>query len=283
MMEIILGAGITGRLAKFLFPDALVLEKKHANQGRAMTRMWGTNYLWEPLPGIPCWCFQVITHVDGKKATMPAIRKYKTKVGKSHEINSDDWGLQFEEKTIGYDFKKVPEVPVEWGCCITGLDIEKKHVHTASGSYPYTRLISTLPLPVIGSLLGVSNTMHSCNFPHEPIYITVVKQRKRPKQLRADDEVYVNYCSDKRSEYRYCWRQGVRHTEYLVKPRDPCLTIWPGKIKHSRLARPLLYELANKDVFCFGRFATWNSNELVHETFKKLRAFRHGGKYEFSD
>ena len=45
----------------------------------------------------------------------------------------------------------------------------------------------------------------------------------------------------------------------------------PGKIYPFKHAAWFQNELRQYDIHCFGRYATWDSNELVHHTVRQLR------------
>jgi len=108
-------------------------------------------------------------------------------------------------------------------------------------------------------------------FPCKPIYIKVEPTPAEYFQVNQE-RMYVNYLSDPTDpRYRYCDREGVRHTEFIEQQDKVRIVVRPGKIKDSPLAKTLLDVLQSHGVVCFGRFARWEPNELVHETFRRLR------------
>lgn len=275
MMDIILGGGITGRLAKQLFPDAVVLERKSKRKSDNLTRMWGTNYLWEPIPGNRCFSFQVLTHVNGATPTAEGIHNYKQKVNRGE--GGHNWGLQFKEKTTGYDFFNVPDVAMHHGVVAEKLDLDKKILITSGGDFTYDRIISTIPLPYLAELIGLCTKTPEgtyCDFPSAPIYVTVSGEPSTKDPGHRG--MYVNYITDSTNRtYRECYRGLLWHRESLL-PAEKAIPVFPGKIYPSKMAGPLVSELRNRNVFCFGRYASWTENELVHQTWKKLWWFKQG-------
>jgi hypothetical protein len=230
--------------------------------------MWGTNYLWEPLEGIPCRSFRVVTHVDGKPGTEESISRYKRKIGKPEDIG--DWGLQFEAETTGYDFEAVPNVKIEYECDVREISLKRRTLlidHGSSTSVAtYDMLISTIPLNIFCNLAKLHYLPYKTMFKSSPIYFQVEPTETHPEDL------YVNYVSDHTLPvYRWCDRDGMRHYEFLRQPNKAAVCISPGKIRYSPLIEELLVRLHGHGVRFFGRFAKWEPNELVHETYKQIR------------
>lgn len=272
---VILGAGISGVLAAHVFEDAMVLERNAATQAQNLTRMWGTNYLWAPIPGIDCNSFPVHTLVDGKPPHPEAIVRYKNKIGKPEDIGR--WGLQFEEHTTGWDFKFLPPPQhVIYGAPVFELNIDARTVHFQIGNdnkavLPYRYIISTIPLLQLCRIAKVFDRwpgLESC-FAFQPIYVTM----ERVYQQKAG--MHVNYISDPTVvHYRETVREGYRHMEQLEPPAHPTVRIWPGKIRANSAIPPVVQWLESCGVLCAGRWASWEPNELVHETYARLVQLR---------
>lgn len=270
---VVLGGGISGRLVKFVYPEATVLERNPETKATNLTRMWGTNYLWEPLEGIPCHDFPVVTYVDGRPGTERSISRYKRKIGKPEDVGN--WGLQFEPETTGWDFDKIPDVKVQYECDVKRIDLEARTLTIWHGQsqqvIPYDVLVSTIPLNILCNLAHLHHLPYETMFKSSPIYIQVEPMPSIFERARHG-MLYVNYCSDPTlAQYRYCDRDGLRHTEYLRKPERFAVCVQPGKIRYSALVDPLLAHLRERGVEFFGRFAKWEPNELVHETYKNIR------------
>jgi hypothetical protein len=90
---------------------------------------------------------------------------------------------------------------------------------------------------------------------------------------------YVNYLTDPRiPAYRYCDRpNGERHWEGLSNLGGvPNKKLVPGKIHDidPNTRKDIMFMLQCCNIFCFGRYATWRSNELVHQTWKDIVRFK---------
>ena len=84
---------------------------------------------------------------------------------------------------------------------------------------------------------------------------------------------YVNYVSDPDvPPYRYTDRDGKRHYEGLTgMGKIPTRKISPGKIYPNPVAPVILESLERENIFCFGRFARWDPEELLHTTYDSIR------------
>lgn len=274
---IILGGGISGRLLRFVLGEGLVLERNVERKANNLTRMWGTNYLWEPLDGIACEPFPVTTHVDGKPGTPRSIARYKRKIGKPEDIG--DWGLQFKENTVGYNIAKMPDVPIMFVANVVRIDLSNRLLHVVIGTDPVPRvlnyrvLFSTIPLNTLVYLAQLSGRIPmDTAFRHHPIYVRV--EDPEPEEVWTEG-MYVNYNSDPTVPwYRMCVRDSKVHREFLSDPVGNKIRIYPGKIRPSPLIKGILEKLQRYDVYCFGRFARWEPNELVHETYKRIRRWK---------
>src|SRR5215211_6114100 len=145
----VIGGGITGQLIQLQIPEAEIFDWQHQpRHTQPMTRNFGGNYLWEPIPGLPCRSFQVITHIDGEPATQERILRYKKKIGKQYEITGiNNWIKQFEPYMQGWDFLSLPTPRVHYDHRIVGLDERHHRLAFANGVLiEYDYLLSTIPL-----------------------------------------------------------------------------------------------------------------------------------------
>lgn len=278
MKVVILGGGISGRLARYVFGCGTVLER--GSDKKSLTRMFGTNYLWEPLDGLHCTEFEVVTTVDGLPPEASRIARYKRKIGKPEDIGN--WGLQFEHRTTGYDLY-VPQVPVVFDADVREVDLDRRlvravtphHDGEVTHRYPFDVLINTLPLDVFCKLAGLGRLFAvGTAFRSHAIFVQVRKfdEVVRAHNLAKGNRMLVNYVSDPLiPHYRECLRDGMWHTEFLAQPSGNSVCIKPGKIKPSPLVTEILEHLRSNRVHCFGRFARWEPNELVHQTFRQLK------------
>ena len=269
---VVIGGGITGQLVQFCIPHARILDwSKPPKTKRPLTRMYGANYLWEPLDGIECSKFTVITHVDGSEANHESIRRYKEKIGKS--FDQAHWDAQFKTVMEGYNIISLPNIDVSYECRVKEIFIKEKKLLLSSGTdISYDILISTIPLYALMDMCHISQKRP---FQYKPIYIRI---EARPLEAQYPPTTwYVNYLSDPDIyPYRYTDRDNKRHYEGLTSMgRIPTRKISPGKI-YPNPAAPVVLELLEKDdIFCFGRFGRWDPEELLHTTYSSIKNWIH--------
>ena len=264
----VIGGGITGQLIQFCIPHAQILDwSKPPKVKRQLTRMFGANYLWEPLDGIECKEFTVITHVDGEEANYESIRRYKEKIGKS--FDQAHWDAQFKTVMKGYNIASLPNVKISYDCRVKEIFVKDKRLLLSSGEdIEYDILISTVPLY---ALMDMCNVPQKRPFQYKPIYIRI---EERPLEAPYPESTwYVNYLSDPDiSPYRYTDRDRKRHYEGLTSMgRIPTRKISPGKIYPNPTVPPILELLEKENIFCFGRFGRWDPEELLHTTYSNIR------------
>jgi hypothetical protein len=278
---LVIGGGITGRLAGHVITDAQIFDwgPPPRTAGSGLTRSFGTNYLWEPIGGLECRSFQVITEVDGQEANEDSVARYKAKIGKGYDMA---WGDQFLNVSVGYDLVQQPDVQVQYNKRAVSINPDKRRVVWGDGRVtPYDVLLSTIPLyALIGLLrehvLGETLLRNiGSAFKFDPIFVRV---SPRPLDAKYPPEtVYVNYLSDPRvPAYRICDRDGSRHYESLTGGGViPTKKIVPGKIHPIDRAslESAHTALSSYGIRCFGRFAAWNPNELVHQTYHQILNF----------
>tara|TARA_R110002020_G_scaffold2230_3_gene10403 strand:+ start:14315 stop:15166 length:852 start_codon:yes stop_codon:yes gene_type:complete len=269
MEIIVIGGGISGRLVQYVVPESQILDwgRPPGRKSKKLTRMFGANYLWESLPGIECSKFNVITHVDGREPTHETIRRYKEKIGKS--FDEDNWDTQFQPIMTGYDIIDLPESDIRYECRVKEIFRDKKRLLLASGAQiTYDILVSTIPLY---AMLEMCHIEISRPFSYKPIYIRI---EDRPLEAPYPvDTWYVNYLSDPDiTPYRFTDRNGERHYEGLnAMGKIPTRKVIPGKIYPNDQVESAIEELRDNNIFCFGRFATWNPEELLHNTYAGIR------------
>jgi hypothetical protein len=272
----IIGGGFLGQMIQYLFwPKARVFDwRSHAPS--ILSRKLGPQYLWEPIPELPCKTFMVQTTVDGKEATEASIRAYKEKVGK--EQDGADWRAQFRPWMRGYECAYMPHVPVEYGQRIVALNFIDRQIRMMTGEcYRYDYLISTIPLPALLTLGGYKTNVP---FQFRRIYI----HRAVIGLPSADTNFHVNYISFPHSPvYRQTIRDGQIFTESLEPLPQPDTTVFaPGKIYAHPDAENIVADLRDARVLCFGRYAAWRPDELAHETFQHIRDYQRSANYVFS-
>lgn len=288
---LILGAGISGRMAYLElkrrgFQGTVRLCEKNKpprrSSDRVLTRQFGTNYLWEPVPVFKTRAFRVVTHVDGAVATESAVKRYKHKIGKAQEDPST-WGLQFDPETVGYEIEEYPDFGPDlmYGTSVNSIDLENQRVELVVDDdivqiETYMHLVVTVPMIMLHrSCVPLSRAFPRSMFKYDPIYVHIAT---RPPDAPYPPEVlYVNYNSDPTvGVYRYCDRFGHRHFEALTSMgRVQHKKIYPGKIHPHPSVAELRRWLADNhpEVKLFGRFAAWEPDELVHETYGRIASW----------
>lgn len=265
----VIGGGITGQMVQWAIPSAEIYDWKPTPKGPLkLTRNLGGNYLWEPVAGVSCRKFPVITEIDGRPPTPESIAAYKTKIGKEGEDPSN-WPLQFRHEMWGYEFTEMPPARVTYEHRIVEINHHDRRMVFGNGRLvTYDLLVSTIPLYSLLSQLGIGEPPGRLRF--QPIH---VKLGARPPDAPYPlDVFYVNYISNPRVyPYRFTDRDGERHYEALG-PMDnvPSKRILPGKIHDHPSVPELLERLQGFGIQTFGRYGSWNSNELVHETWWRI-------------
>jgi hypothetical protein len=262
---VVIGGGISGHLMKLRVPNSIVMDARQA--ATPMTRQYGGNYLWEPLRDIECRSFTVFTTVDGQPPEEGLVSAYKAKIGKGLD---DNWRDQFRPEVTGYEIVKWPtKIDIVYGCAVQSIDLVRHLVNLQYDGMPqtteYDMLVSTIPLPTLLEMTGSPYAP----FRSAPIHVTTTAiPLDAPRRNGA---WVVNYISDPNvPAYRTTDRDGARHYETLTATGIPTKKIMPGKIWPHAKKTEYLKALADHDVFCFGRFASWSPEELVHETDKAI-------------
>ena len=135
---------------------------------------------------------------------------------------------------------------------------------------PYDVLVSTIPLYALLSLAGVPEPSDKLQF--KPIYVS-------SSSALPMGGMYVNYISSPDTPvYRVTWRDAAMHQESLQSTDGVTIKITPGKIYAHPAVPSVRHLLAAYGIWTFGRFASWNPDELAHETYRQAKAFgeQHG-------
>jgi hypothetical protein len=110
-------------------------------------------------------------------------------------------------------------------------------------------------------------------FRYDPIFVKI--SERPPDAPYPPSMMYINYISDPAvAPYRFTDRGTERHYEALSPMMgSTARKIVPGKIHPSPRAVRAITQLTDADIFCFGRFAAWNPEELIHETYTRILAW----------
>lgn len=272
----VIGGGITGQLLQHAVADAEVYDwGKHptVDQRSTLTRAFGANYLWAPIPGYTHREFRVTTHIDYRPATFDRVEAYKNKIGKTGDVA--DWVRQFKETMTGYEITGAPTPRILYEHRVSSVDRLARRITFEKGLEPieYDYLISTIPLPALLKMAGMP--IPNGGLHHKPIYVKVGP--RPPDAVMPIEDMYVNYLSDPTLvPYRFCDRSGERHYEAIVPFPSGLSTrvIRPGKIYPNDEVPEYLAVLAENNIFTFGRFGSWEADELVHETWARIVAWK---------
>jgi hypothetical protein len=286
---IIVGGGFLGRLIHSVLPSARVFDwRKEAPT--VSSRMLGPQYLWEPLQGFSPdehEEFNVTTLVDGRTATDERVARYKARVGK--ELDGGDWRAQFSRRMRGYSVTLPPD-RVEYDQKIKCIDGHTRTLLMAGGRQEhYDYLLSTIPLYAFlrlmrhGAYDAMANTLR-----YRPIFFhtSELPWWKAQHPSMWNNGMRVNYISNPKVPwYRETWREGKCFRESLDRNAFGVegFGVVPGKIYPNEHTETSIASLEIFDIFMFGRFARWRTDELAHESYRAVRTWamsRHISVYE---
>jgi hypothetical protein len=273
--ELILGGGLTGRIVQRYLPDALILDQNKAPRDMSVPQLWGAMYLWEPVADFQCEPFEVRTTIDGHDPTAQGIAAYKARVGKGGELSSrpDNVARQFQPTMTGYTLTRMPAPSrIQHDARVTQVRTDLRCVALGSGEViTYDTLISTIPLPSLISMMEpvLEGSELLLSLTSSPIYIQAVHGMGG-----AYSDVHVDYRTEG-GPYRVTrFQDGTIHAEFTYSPFFT-RKIVPGRIydTHGPQVARTLANLTSIGIHCFGRYARWDSDELLHTTDAQLRAW----------
>lgn len=266
---VILGAGIIGRFAKVLMPEAEVFERKDESASNYTCNYLLGNLSRVPVPELEYTKMIYRNLINGEKPTMDLIRAYKeSKVG----ISKLDYGdyKQFIHEQIVYAVK-LPQVAVNFNKDVESINPLEKTIKFKDGDeIKYGCIINTIPLK---NLLGLIDFWKEYNigafFANKPIYY---KEYFINEDL-PEDVVVLNFIVSERTPlYRITTTKHSRSEESYYEMKDS-IKILPGKILPSEQAEEVARDLQLYSIYSYGRYGRWRSAEHIHETFKNLRRF----------
>lgn len=266
-MIAILGAGIVGRLAKLMFPQAELFEAKAEHE--KITSDFGLHYILLPIPYLTCKQFKRVVTIDGKKPTVDLIIKYKEK--KEIEGAAEYGDLRQFEPEQNYFSYDIPIVEANYGHRAKQINLEEKSILFDNGKeVKYSMLISTIPLI---NLIKISNLFsHFSNeagafFKHRPIYIRFTKVDPSPM-------CFENYITDPDNPiYRENVIGDTKNEESLFK-LEGAVKLYPGKIYNNRYSENITADLLSYDIHCIGRYAQWDNRVHLWHCYEKLKTLK---------
>jgi hypothetical protein len=270
MRVVVIGGGFVGQLVQLAVPSARILDARPTAPVDHLDTRVGPQYLWEPImhPLVASYSFSVTTLVDGMEPTADTILRYKKKIGKEHD--GGDWGLQFQHKSRGWH-SQLPVPRVEYDSKIVSVNTRPQHIELADGTrIAYDMLVSTIPLPALLHILNPQLVRPSESFNSKPIWMLSALLH------RFMSEMEMNYISDPEQPwYRVTTFHDHRYVESLHESTI-AQRILPGKILPHPFANKFVRDLRAWDVYCFGRFGTWQPDELAHQSWIDIQQWAKG-------
>ena len=266
---IILGAGLTGRLAKMMFPEAIVLESKPFNA--VFTSELGVCISIIPIPELSNSKYTRYITIDKQKPTLELINKYKKKIAREGEIGYGDY-RQFEPEQEVYKQELPRNLSIKFDATVVKIELSSKKLTTLDKDcFEYDYLINTIPLlnlVQISDLFTNFKELTPTFFMHRPIYLLQVPWNTEDNIIRE------NYITDINTPiYRENYFQGQRNRESLFKIAG-ATKIYPGKIYPSDHVDSILEDLKSYGVFCIGRYAQWDNKIHLWNVYSQLKFLR---------
>lgn len=270
---VILGAGITGRLAKIMFPEALVLESKSSNS--LFTSEVGVCISIVPIPELSNKRYTRYIQIDNQKPSLELINKYKKKISREGDMSYGDY-RQFESEQIVYHQELPQGLDIQFDTEVSCIDLDKKWLNVGNEidgyhHIEYDYLISTIPLINLVQISNLfTNFKVSANtfFMHRPIYLVRTKIPSEPDIIRE------NYITDMDTPmYRENYFKEWKNQESLFKITE-AIKIYPGKIYPTTYVSHILSDLESYKVFCAGRYACWDNRIHLWNVYSQLKFLR---------
>jgi len=293
---VIVGAGVTGRIAKVMRPEALLLETAFEGQQR-IAAMVGINYLHEEVPELVTRHINVYTGYspngfDGEQYPLNpgdlktldgvTMMRYQRKCrGWGQSTRPQDGDAHIDKRGTRYQHCKrawaydLPEVEIEWDSHVAEIRPAQHslcYIHKGkSWITKYDVLIWTAPLNALFGAMGFDPT--TLTLEGRPIFY---KSMICQNYTALREAIVVEYVPDENTPI---YRRSVYYTESKIavsveamQKVDGFEKFWPGKIDASDEARYLEEICRSHDIILAGRFARWDPDELTHHTAERLRS-----------
>lgn len=269
----IIGGGINGRMVQHFIPGARIYDWG-AEPTVDVPRFHGANYLWEPIPGLRCREMRVFTVIDNERPTIEGIRRYKKRIGKDDEVMTEvgaerALNSQFCYDSLGYELLAYPPSDIVYNAHILNIAMSGHYINFRNGqALAYDYLVSTIPLPSLMGMIGVQGI-------NGAFRQQTVKVRSLRSTMTEPGVIRVNYITDpQRQAYRATYRNGLVQEETLDRKFHEDIgefhTLTPGKIWDSPRALEMRAIVDYHDIITFGRYGSWDSDELVHMTVRRI-------------
>jgi len=239
---------------------------------------YGCNYFWEAIPELGMQnSVQIITNIDGGEPTADRAKRYKEKVGKSDDVNTptkvaEIMRTQFRHQQVGWRLENWPLLNIKWGMKAVVLNPTTNSIGFENGVLGhYNHLISCIPLPVMSSIAGLRFDVH-CS----PIYVSVFHQRLNVDFMTVDynsdpkDHVYRTTRFERNIQYESL--EGFKMVDLEGIQTGKTRKLWPGKIYPTNESMTAHHTLRGRGIFLLGRYATWQTDQLLHEAAHVARS-----------
>jgi hypothetical protein len=165
--------------------------------------------------------------------------------------------------------------------------IWRSHVSTDRGHYfdrgYFSRILSTLPMPVLFELLGMAEESWFDN--QKPIWIERAYESAAADSVRG---VFVHYCAGSchpwyrktyinngpPSSFGHSVETRYEYADEAAVQDRPAITLRPGKIWYEdesdeERAQKALKNLLSESIFCVGRYASWIPKMLTSDVWRE--------------
>lgn len=269
---VVLGAGIVGRFAKTIIPEAVIFEQKEVGE-RFTFQYLGANWCKLPVPELKYKELKFMNFLNGEVATITAIKDYKELKTGTRELDYGDIKQFTPEQTV-YDIC-APDVPVEYGHCVQEIDINTKTIKFTNGRVvEFGCIISTIPLSNLMKVVNIWKGVAITNI--DAFFLakrTIFYKEEIMEESIPDGVCKHNSITDKNSLFYRELFVGNRRSQESYIEFPGSVAINPGKILPSKYAEEIAKDLQLYGIYCYGRYARWRPKEHLHETFKNLRRF----------
>lgn len=271
---VILGAGIIGRFAKMLMPEAEVYERKHKSENSYTCNYLMGNLSRLPVPELQHHKLILRSYINGEIPNTESIKKYKeSKTGSSNISYGDLKQFIFEQAVYAVG---LPKVDVNYEKDVDTIDPLTKEIVFKDGSVvQYGCIINTIPLKNVLKLISFWKDKEIDSFfQSKPIFYkeSISRVNLLGEQIQSG-VIHVDYlATNKTSSYRKTKTQ-FKESEESFFEIEGAVKILPGKILFSPQAEEIAQDLHLYSIYCYGRYGRWRTAEHLHETFKNLRRF----------
>lgn len=279
MNTIIIGAGIVGRFAKILMPEAILLEAS-SDGSKITTDFLGTNMCRLPIPELNSVEGILRIKIDGEDATEESVSRYRQFKFQENRIEFGDY-KQFNPIQIVHFINK-PEVPVLYNQKVVKINAIDKTIETIDtvslkrNIIDYDCIINTIPLLNLIQIVDITsnspfiNTMKN-KLIHKNIFY---KEKRAERSITESNEIILDFKTSVESTVNrvsfYLDRESCESYYSLGEGQS---VLYPGKIMGSEFTEDIAKDFQLYNIYCYGRYARWRHKEMLHETFKNLRRF----------